>query len=339
MRGKAKQRVSLILVVTMVLGTALTGNTVFAVGRGSAEPNQIKINISKDSEQTVEQNVTQTIHVTAQGQCSQSVCLNVYLKNEDGSAATDIDAVNLLTSDQLTDKNTQKTIDETLKDSVTLNNGTKASPTAEWKNDKDDNGTVTSKYLQITMPTDATAINFDMQLQYRTDEASYTKKVLVEAKAFEEEQDITEAAKRADESKENEATVVWEGQAVSQSESEAADEDADGENNINTVSETGLYTLYFEQNTIDDSVSAWNNATQISVYAFNSDSDHTSIQQMYKVPESGPKNIWKITFDKKWTHVVFLTGNDWTRAYNQTENIQIDWSLNSPCYKLTGEAE
>ena len=225
-----------------------------------------------------------------------------------------------------------------MKDSVTLNNGTKASPTAEWKNDKDDNGTVTSKYLQITMPTDATAINFDMQLQYRTDEASYTKKVLVEAKAFEEEQDITEAAKRADESKENEATVVWEGQAVSQSESEAADEDADGENNINTVSETGLYTLYFEQNTIDDSVSAWNNATQISVYAFNSDSDHTSIQQMYKVPESGPKNIWKITFDKKWTHVVFLTGNDWTRAYNQTENIQIDWSLNSPCYKLTGEA-
>ena len=338
MRGKAKQRVSLILVVTMVLGTALTGNTVFAVGRGSAEPNQIKINISKDSEQTVEQNVTQTIHVTAQGQCSQSVCLNVYLKNEDGSAATDIDAVNLLTSDQLTDKNTQKTIDETLKDSVTLNNGTKASPTAEWKNDKDDNGTVTSKYLQITMPTDATAINFDMQLQYRTDEASYTKKVLVEAKAFEEEQDITEAAKRADESKENEATVVWEGQAVSQSESEAADENTDGENNINTVSETGLYTLYFEQNTIDDSVSAWNNATQISVYAFNSDSDHTSIQQMYKVPESGPKNIWKITFDKKWTHVVFLTGNDWTRAYNQTENIQIDWSLNSPCYKLTGEA-
>lgn len=338
MRGKAKQRVSLILVVTMVLGTVLTGNTVFAAGESSDEQDRIKINISKDSEQTVEQNVAQTIHVTAQGQCSQSVCLNVYLKNEDGSAATDIDAVNLLTSNQLTDKNTQKTIDETLKDSVTLNNGTKASPTAEWKNDKDDKGTVTSKYLQITMPTDATAINFDMQLQYRTDEASYTKKVLVEAKAFEEEQDITEAAKRADGSKENEATVVWEGQAVSQSESEAADEDADGENNINTVSETGVYTLYFEQNTIGDSVSAWDNATQISVYAFNSKDDNAGIQQMYKVPGSDSKNIWKITFDKKWTHVIFLTGDDWTRPYNQTEDIQINWSLNSPCYKLTGEA-
>lgn len=247
MRGKAKQRVSLILVVTMVLGTVLTGNTVFAAGESSDEQDRIKINISKDSEQTVEQNVTQTIHVTAQGQCSQSVCLNVYLKNEDGSAATDIDAVNLLTSDQLTDKNTQKTIDETLKDSVTLNNGTKVSPTAEWKNDKDDNGTVTSKYLQITMPTDTTAINFDMQLQYRTDEASYTKKVLVEAKAFEEEQDITEAAKRADESKENEVTVAWEGQAVSQSESEAADENADGENESQVMAasaETGV-TIYF----------------------------------------------------------------------------------------------
>lgn len=338
MRGKAKQRVSLILVVTMVLGTVLTGNTVFAAGESSDEQDRIKINISKDSEQTVEQNVTQTIHVTAQGQCSQSVCLNVYLKNEDGSAATDIDAVNLLTSDQLTDKNTQKTIDETLKDSVTLNNGTKASPTAEWKNDKDDNGRVTSKYLQITMPTDATAINFDMQLQYRTDEASYTKKVLVEAKAFEEEQDITEAAKRADESKENEATVVWEGQAVSQPESEAADEDADGENNINTVSETGGYTLYFEQNTIDDPDSAWDNATQISVYAFNSNDDNTGVLQMYKVSESDSKKIWKIMFDKKWTQVIFLTGNNWDGVSNQTEDIQIDWSLNSPCYKLKGEA-
>lgn len=333
MRGKAKQRVSLILVVTMVLGTVLTGNTVFAAGESSDEQDRIKINISKDSEQTVEQNVTQTIHVTAQGQCSQSVCLNVYLKNEDGSAATDIDAVNLLTSDQLTDKNTQKTIDETLKDSVTLNNGTKASPTAEWKNDKDDNGTVTSKYLQITMPADAIAINFDMQLQYRTDEASYTKKVLVEAKAFEEEQDITEAAKRADESKENEATVAWEGQAVSQPESEAADENTDGENNINTVSETGVYTLYFEQNTINDP--DWDNATQISVYAFNKD-DNTGVQQMYKVSESSPKKIWKFIFNKPWEQVIFLVGTNWDK-HIQTVDLDVDWKKNSPCFKLTGK--
>ena len=337
MRGKAKQRVSLILVVTMVLGTALTGNTVFATGESSDEQDRIKINISKDSEQTVEQNVAQTIHVTAQGQCSQSVCLNVYLKNEDGSAATDIDAVNLLTSDQLTDKNTQKTIDETLKDSVTLNNGTKASPTAEWKNDKDDNGTVTSKYLQITMPADAIAINFDMQLQYRTDEASYTKKVLVEAKAFEEEQDITEAAKRADESKENEATVVWEGQAVSQSESEAADEDADGENALNAVAEENQYTVYFQQSKISDP--NWDNATQIYIYAFDN-SNLGNISPMAKEGESNSQNVWKYTFNKAWTNVIFLTQSDWPRDQScQTVDLQINWKLNQPCFKLTGDDE
>lgn len=335
MRGKAKQRVSLILVVTMVLGTALTGNTVFATGESSDEQDRIKINISKDSEQTVEQNVTQTIHVTAQGQCSQSVCLNVYLKNEDGSAATDIDAVNLLTSDQLTDKNTQKTIDETLKDSVTLNNGTKASPTAEWKNDKDDNGTVTSKYLQITMPADAIAINFDMQLQYRTDEASYTKKVLVEAKAFEEEQDITEAAKRADESKENEATVVWEGQAVSQSESEAADH----ENALNAVAEENQYTVYFQQSNIGDT--KWNNAAQIYIYAFNKAGDNSNILPMTKEDGSNLQNVWKYTFNKQWENVIFLVSNEWDKndLSKQTVDLTINWGLNQPCFKLTGSFE
>ena len=339
MRGKAKQRVSLILVVTMVLGTVLTGNTVFATGESSDEQDRIKINISKDSEQTVEQNVTQTIHVTAQGQCSQSVCLNVYLKNEDGSAATDIDAVNLLTSDQLTDKTTQKTIDETLKDSVTLNNGTKASPTAEWKNDKDDNGTVTSKYLQITMQADTTAINFDMQLQYRTDEASYTKKVLVEAKAFEEEQDITEAAKRADESKENEVTVVWEGQTASQSESEAADENTDGENALNAVAEENQYTVYFQQSKISDS--NWDNATQIYIYAFdNNNNNFGNISPMAKEGESNSQNVWKYTFNKAWTNVIFLTQSNWPGDKScQTVDLQIDWGLNQPCFQLTSDYE
>lgn len=156
--------------------------------------------------------------------------------------------------------------------------------------------------------------------------------MLVEAKAFEEEQDITEAAKRADESKENEVTVVWEGQAVSQPESEAADEDTDGENNINTVSETGVYTLYFEQSTIGDD--DWNSATQISVYAFNSGGDHTDIQKMYKVSESSSKNIWKFIFNKPWEQVIFLVGTDWG---TQTVDLNVDWKKNSPCFKLTGK--
>lgn len=339
MRGKAKQRVSLILVVTMVLGTVLTGNTVFAAGESSDEQDRIKINISKDSEQTVEQNVTQTIHVTAQGQCSQSVCLNVYLKNEDGSAATDIDAVNLLTSDQLTDKNTQETIDETLKDSVTLNNGTKASPTAEWKNDKDDNGTVTSKYLQITMPADATAINFDMQLQYRTDEASYTKKVLVEAKAFEEEQDITEAAKREDESKENEVTVAWEGQAVSQSESEAADEDADGENESQVMAasvETPV-TIYFaapkdwtdKEYTIRANGKLQSDAENWRFVEMQDTGKEYNGKKVYKAETTTPLGgYYVLQFQayagSYWQHQIVAIDNNWTPTSNINNHIYED---------------
>ena len=84
MRGKAKQRVSLILVVTMVLGTVLTGNTVFATGESSDEQDRIKINISKDSEQTVEQNVAQTIHVTAQGQSVLAISLSECISKKRG---------------------------------------------------------------------------------------------------------------------------------------------------------------------------------------------------------------------------------------------------------------
>lgn len=215
---------------------------------------------------------------------------------------------------------------------MTLNNGTKASPTAEWKNDKDDNGTVTSKYLQITMPADATAINFDMQLQYRTDEASYTKKVLVEAKAFEEEQDITEAAKRADESKENEATVVWEGQVVSQPESEAADENTDGENGVNAVAENGSYTIYFQSSNINDK--SWDNATQIYVYGFDN-STNSGFLEMTKT-----NNVWKRTFEKQWPNVIFLTKKDWTGSNSlQTVNLTVNWSYTFPCFCLTGERD
>ena len=95
MRGK--QKVSLILVVTMVLGTVLTGNTVLAMGEN--EQNQMKVKISTDSGQSVEQGIAQTVYVTAQGQWSKQVHLNLYLKNEDGTAATEINTLNFLTKD------------------------------------------------------------------------------------------------------------------------------------------------------------------------------------------------------------------------------------------------
>ena len=98
------------------------------------------------------------------------------------------------------------------------------------------------------------------------------------------------------------------------------------------MSETGVYTLYFEQSTIGDD--DWNSATQISVYAFNSNGDHTDPQKMYKVSESSSKNIWKFIFNKPWEQVIFLVGTNWGI---QTVDLNVDWKKNSPCFKLTGE--
>ena len=100
------------------------------------------------------------------------------------------------------------------------------------------------------------------------------------------------------------------------------------------MSETGGYTLYFEQSTIGDT--GWEDAKQISVYAFNKDDKtDTAIQQMYKVSESSSKKIWKFIFNKPWKQVIFLAGTDWN-CKKQTVDLNVDWRKNSPCFKLTG---
>lgn len=100
------------------------------------------------------------------------------------------------------------------------------------------------------------------------------------------------------------------------------------------MSETGGYTLYFEQSTIGDT--GWDDAKQISVYAFNKDDNtDTAIQQMYKVSESRSKKIWKFIFNKPWKQVIFLAGTDWN-CKKQTVDLNVDWRKNSPCFKLTG---
>lgn len=90
--------------------------------------------------------------------------------------------------------------------------------------------------------------------------------------------------------------------------------------------------MYFEQNTINDP--DWDNATQISVYAFNKDDNtNTGIQQMYKVSESSSKKIWKFIFNKPWKQVIFLVGTKWDK-HIQTVDLDVDWKKNSPCFKL-----
>ena len=61
---------------------------------------------------------------------------------------------------------------------------------------------------------------------------------------------------------------------------------------------------------------------------------------MAKEGESNSQNVWKYTFNKAWTNVIFLTESDWPRDQScQTVDLQINWKLNQPCFKLTGDDE
>lgn len=190
---KGKQHVCWILVMTMVLGSALSGNTVAATEEDQDRDGSVKVFLNVDTENSLNQDTLHKVNISAENSTDTETMLRLYLKNDGGSAAEDIEAVDLQKS---------------LKNAVTLSDGSQTSLNAEWKINRDDNGKARSKYLQAAMPAES-SLDFDVHLQYRTDESNYTKKVLVEAKAFEGEQEVTETSDSEDGNKENEVTLVW----------------------------------------------------------------------------------------------------------------------------------
>ena len=179
--------------MTMVLGSALSGNTVAATEEDQDRDGSVKVFLNVDTENSLNQDTLHKVNISAENSTDTETMLRLYLKNDGGSAAEDIEAVDLQKS---------------LKNAVTLSDGSQTSLNAEWKINRDDNGKARSKYLQAAMPAES-SLDFDVQLQYRTDESNYTKKVLVEAKAFEGEQEVTETSDSEDGNKENEVTLVW----------------------------------------------------------------------------------------------------------------------------------
>lgn len=163
----------------------------------------------------------QTVQISAQNQGDTDAVVRISLLNEDEeSADTEVEIPNLCEKDQITDETLQTDMTKTLKNALTLADGTSTSLDAQWVEKKDDSGNVTARYLEAAVPADASAA-FDMQLMYRTDEENYTKKTIVQAKAFVDEQDVTEASDEEDE--DNEAEVKWE-TVKNDDESEAAGE-------------------------------------------------------------------------------------------------------------------
>lgn len=171
----------------------------------------VSVKLSAKQTKSLEAGETHIIRVAAKNDTSSAAILKIYLKNEDNSAATDLTTPNLLTEEEITDTETQKTLEDTLGQAVTCADGSKAALEAEWKEEKDSDGNVTYRYLQAVLPAGAEA-GFDMELTYDLPDGttgSYEKKVNVEGIASVDDADVTET--EADESADNRETVSWSG--------------------------------------------------------------------------------------------------------------------------------
>ena len=243
--------------MTMVLGSALSGNTVAATEEDQNRDGSVKVFLNVDTENSLNQDTLHKVNISAENSTDTETMLRLYLKNDGGSAAEDIEAVDLQKS---------------LKNAVTLSDGSQTSLNAEWKINRDDNGKARSKYLQAAMPAES-SLDFDVHLQYRTDESNYTKKVLVEAKAFEGEQEVTETSDSEDGNKENEVTLVWaDEQAATGTEgTEAAgteSTEAAAQNAVSATASLDSKYVYLDPEGMNLSGTDWKNKT-VWLFAIN----------------------------------------------------------------------
>ena len=204
-----KKKVWALLLVFAVLVTTVNFPAV-AGAEEEADTSGVVIKVKNDmnGSDTEESDEIQTVQILAQNQGNADAVVRIFLLNEDKETAdTEVEIPNLCEKDQITDETVQTDMSKTLESALTLSDGTNADLDAAWVEKKDDNGAVTARYLEATLPAGAST-SFDMQLMYRTDEENYTKKTVVQAKAFVDEQDVTEASDVEDE--DNEAEVKWE---------------------------------------------------------------------------------------------------------------------------------
>lgn len=287
---KGKQHVCWILVMTMVLGSALSGNTVAATEEDQDRDGSVKVFLNVDTENSLNQDTLHKVNISAENSTDTETMLRLYLKNDGGSAAEDIEAVDLQKS---------------LKNAVTLSDGSQTSLNAEWKVNRDDNGKARSKYLQAAMPAES-SLDFDVHLQYRTDESNYTKKVLVEAKAFEGEQEVTETSDSEDGNKENEVTLVW---ADEQAATGTEGTEVAAQNAVSATASLDSRYVYLDPEGMNLSGTDWKNKT---VWLFvNNDSWTTKFMEGTYDSSNGyykwPSGDWSNTD----CDFFFTLSNDW----------------------------
>lgn len=322
--------------MTMVLGSALSGNTVAATEEDQNRDGSVKVFLNVDTENSLNQDTLHKVNISAENSTDTETMLRLYLKNDGGSAAEDIEAVDLQKS---------------LKNAVTLSDGSQTSLNAEWKINRDDNGKARSKYLQAAMPAES-SLDFDVHLQYRTDESNYTKKVLVEAKAFEGEQEVTETSDSEDGNKENEVTLVWaDEQAATGTEgTEAAGTEREKSDSGETPDPSGDYQVYYDatlsklsyaKSGVEDNSIPKDG--QLRYHAWNdNDTKDTEDGELQKVPDYTNANrtnkwtdVYVASLKKQYKNILFYGGLPipTTDCARKTEDLTIPWdTVKNPCF-------
>lgn len=185
--------------LVIALAVAVTAVNFPAVAGAESNTSGVAVKVTQ-RESTAEDSVRR-MNISAQNHGTEDAVLKIYLLNEDGETAdTEVETPDLC-------EDTPNEMEETLKNALTLADGTSSSLEAEWINETDNSGAVTERYLEAAVPAGAAA-SFDMQLVYRADEADYTKKTIVKAKAFVNGQEVTKASDG--ENADNEAEASWE---------------------------------------------------------------------------------------------------------------------------------
>ena len=330
--------------MTMVIGSALSGNTVAATEEDQDRDGSVKVFLNVDTENSLNQDTLHKVNISAENSTDTEIMLRLYLKNDGGSAAEEIEAVDLQKS---------------LKNAVTLSDGSQTSLNAEWKINRDDNGKARSKYLQAAMPAES-SLDFDVHLQYRTDESNYTKKVLVEAKAFEGEQEVTETSDSEDGNKENEVTLVWaDEQAATGTEgTEAAAQNAVSatasldskyvSDSGETPDPSGANLVYYDATLSKLSYApsdAEDNSIpkdgQLRYHAWN-DTNDTADGELQKVKDYTNANetnkwtdVYVASLKKQYKNILFYGGSPIppTNCARKTEDLTIPWNtVKKPCF-------
>lgn len=223
--GISKRVCGLLLSAAVILTTV--GLPVATEAEENTDPGvAVKVSTAKDAKESVTAGTSQVLHISAQNQGNKEAVLKVSLLEKDGETAdTETEVINLRESDEVSEDDGESTLEDTLKEALTLSDGTAGALDAKWVTETDENGSATERYLTAQLPAGA-AVSFDMRLLYRADAETYEKKTLVRAKAFVGAEDVTTASD--DEDEDNEAEAVWASeQAETKSKSEAGEDDAE----------------------------------------------------------------------------------------------------------------